>query len=83
MDKIDAGASISDQQISDVEKKKIPIDNDRTSGKYFSRIKLLWVDRIHRSRRSQIPSPLTATIQVDPPRVINIFVDPPMMTDNF
>ncbi len=52
------------------------------SGKYFSRIGLLGVDRIHRSRRLHVPSLLTATIQVDPPRVIDIFVDPPMMTDN-
>ncbi len=53
-----------------------------TSGKYFFRVGLLGVDRIHRSRRSHVPLSLTATIQVDPPRVIDIFVDPPMMTDN-
>ena len=53
-----------------------------TSGKHFSWIGLLGVDRIYRSRRSHVPSPVTATVQVDLPRVIDILVDPPMMTDN-
>ena len=44
-----------------------------TSGKYFSRIRLLWVDLIHRSRRSHVPSPGATLIHIDQLRVIDFF----------
>ncbi len=45
----------------------------RTSGKYFSRIRLLRVDLIHQSCRSHIPSFGTALIYSNLLRVINFF----------
>ncbi len=45
----------------------------KASRKYFSRIGLLWVDLIHRSRRLHVPLPGAALIYIDPFRVIDLF----------